>query len=212
VSAEKEIGRQDDGEPGQSRGGAGPVQEEDRSEENEIKGGAGLHRHIVALAMHGKGRLSVGSPQGIDDLQTGEVLFVIGDEGAIICFGDCGNDHVEGAPRPPGGGPVGHQARPDEAGLLIERQHAAGEQRLGPSGLENQRSSSLRFFPAGFSSTPRRISATVIEEMNKSSSACAAIHPTRAAEGTGLVMLLMIFVSRRWRLKGPPYDRPFQCA
>jgi hypothetical protein len=41
----------------------------------------------------------------------------------------------------------------------------------GPSGPENQRSNSLRFFPAGFSRIPRRISATVIEEMNRSSSA-----------------------------------------
>lgn len=33
----------------------------------------------------------------------------------------------------------------------------------GPSGPENQRSNSLRFFPAGFSSNPRRISGTVGE-------------------------------------------------
>src|SRR5439155_8926448 len=71
-----------------------------------------------------------------------------------------------------------------------------------PSGPENQRSYSLRFFPAGFSRIPRRISATVSEEINNSSSACSAIHATRPSDGTGLVTLLIILVSRRLRLTG----------
>src|ERR1035438_2986437 len=69
----------------------------------------------------------------------------------------------------------------------------------GPSGPANQRSSSLRFFPAGFSSNPRRISATVREVINRSSSDRPAIHATRASDGMGLATLLMILVSRRYR-------------
>ena len=67
----------------------------------------------------------------------------------------------------------------------------------GPVGPENQLSSSRRFRPAGRSSTPRLTSAMVSEEMNKSSSVCAAIHPTSAGEGTGFTMLLMMLVSSR---------------
>jgi hypothetical protein len=74
----------------------------------------------------------------------------------------------------------------------------------GPSGPENQRSNSLRFFPAGFSRIPRRIPATVIEEINRSSSACSAIHATRFSDGAGLVTWLMILVSSRLLLTGQP--------
>src|ERR1017187_9964153 len=75
-------------------------------------------------------RSLVTAPQGIDDLQAREVFFVFGDNHAIIRFGDCGNDHVEWAPWPTFRRPVGHQPRPDKAGLLVEREHSAGEQRL----------------------------------------------------------------------------------
>jgi len=74
--------------------------------------------------------------------------------------------------------------------------HDAG----GPSGPENQRSSSRRFFPAGFSRIPRRISATVNEDINRSSSDCSAIHATSASDGAGFVTLPMMFVSSRLRL------------
>ena len=74
----------------------------------------------------------------------------------------------------------------------------------GPSGPENQRSNSLRFFPAGFSRIPRLISAIDSAEINRSSSACSAIHATRPSEGTGLVTLLIILASRRLRLTGQP--------
>lgn len=74
----------------------------------------------------------------------------------------------------------------------------------GPSGPENQRSNSLSFFPGGFSGIRRRISATVNEEINRSSSDCSAIHATSASDGTGLVTLPMISVSRRRRLTGQP--------
>ena len=79
-------------------------------------------------------RSSLPSPQGIHDLQADEVFFVIRNQDAIIGYSHRGDDHVEGTPRPPGRGPVSHQARPDKAGLLIEREHAAGEQRLGTLG------------------------------------------------------------------------------
>ena len=45
---EQEIGRQDDGEPGEARPRAAPVQKEDGGEKDEVQGGAGLHLHIVA--------------------------------------------------------------------------------------------------------------------------------------------------------------------
>src|ERR1035437_1099457 len=79
-------------------------------------------------------RLSLPSSQGIHGLQADEILFVIRDQNAIIRFGDRGDNHVEGTPRLPGRGPGSHQARPDKGGFLIEREHAAGEQRLGTLG------------------------------------------------------------------------------
>src|ERR1017187_892183 len=66
-------------------------------------------------------------PQGVDDLQAREVLFVFGDNHAMIRFSDCGNDHVEGAPGPPLCRAVGHQPRPDQGSLCVEREHSAGE-------------------------------------------------------------------------------------
>ena len=42
-----------------------------------------------------------------------------------------------------------------------------------------------RFFPAGFCSSPRWISATVSAEMNRSVSACSDIHSSREGEGLG---------------------------
>lgn len=37
--------------------------------------------------------VSVSTPQGNDDLQAREVSFVSGDNDAVICFSDCGDDH-----------------------------------------------------------------------------------------------------------------------
>jgi hypothetical protein len=67
----------------------------------------------------------------------------------------------------------------------------------GPSGLANQASSRLRRFPAGFSSTPRRISATVSEAMWRSWSICSAIQAISDSDGAGFTILLMMLVSRR---------------
>ena len=71
--------------------------------------------------------LSSVRPQRIDDLQAGEVSFVFGDHHAIIRFSDCGNNHVEGATGPALRRAVGHQPCPDQGGLFVEREHAAGE-------------------------------------------------------------------------------------
>ena len=54
-----------------------------------------------------------------------------------------------------------------------------------------------RFRPAGRSDTPRLISAKVIAEMNRSSSACADIQAASEGDGTGLTASLMMFVSSR---------------
>ena len=67
----------------------------------------------------------------------------------------------------------------------------------GLSGPENQASSSVRFRPAGFSSTPRRISARVRAAMNRSVSACS-FHQARSVwDGAGLTASLSMFVSSR---------------
>ncbi len=45
----------------------------------------------------------------------------------MIGFGGCGDDHAEGASGPAFRHAIGHQARPDQGGLLVEREHPAGE-------------------------------------------------------------------------------------
>lgn len=77
----------------------------------------------------------------------------------------------------------------------------------GPSGPANHASKRSRFFPLGLSRMPRLISATVKEEMNNSPSACALIHSSSNSDGPGLVTLLIMLVSRRYRVKGQPSVR-----
>ncbi len=67
----------------------------------------------------------------------------------------------------------------------------------GPSGPANHASNRSRFLPFGLSSMPRRISAIVREEMNKSPSDCTPIHSNNDSDGSGFVILLIMFVSRR---------------
>src|SRR6266566_10143343 len=43
---------------------------------------------------------ALSSPQRIDDLQSGKVLFTVGNHDAIIRFGHRGDDHVQRALRP----------------------------------------------------------------------------------------------------------------
>src|ERR1019366_1579246 len=146
------------------------------------------------LASHGPGldfpTWEITSPlcsHRIDVLQALEVLLVVGDNDAAVGLGDGGDHHVEGAAGASGFGAVGHQARPDDC---------------GPSAEANHFSNRVRFFPAGFSSTPNQISATVREAINKSSSACSDSHVMSGSEGAGLVTLLMISVSSRKRVTG----------
>src|SRR4029077_17809172 len=70
----------------------------------------------------------------------------------------------------------------------------------GPSGPLNHSSSSLRFFPDGFSKMPRYISPRLKEQMNRSSSTCLAIHSVSGWDGRGFVALLIMLVSRRYRV------------
>lgn len=67
----------------------------------------------------------------------------------------------------------------------------------GPSVPLNHASRTSRFLPRGFSRIPRRISATVSEAMNRSSSRCSAHQASSDSEGCGLTILLMMLVSRR---------------
>lgn len=61
--------------------------------------------HWAGITPHKRFRprsmLSVVRPHGIDDLQTREGPFVFRDHHTIICLGNCGDDHIEWAPRPP---------------------------------------------------------------------------------------------------------------
>ena len=67
----------------------------------------------------------------------------------------------------------------------------------GPSSPVNQASRASLFLPLGSSRMPRRISAMVNEATNRSSSRRAAIQSNRSADGCGLTVLLMMFVSSR---------------
>jgi hypothetical protein len=71
---------------------------------------------------HQNGPWSSGrSSKRIDELDVGEVSFVVGDEDATICFRDGSDDGVETAAWPSLDLAVGHQPRPDQAGPLVER-------------------------------------------------------------------------------------------
>ena len=71
----------------------------------------------------------------------------------------------------------------------------------GPSDPSNYASSWLRRRPAGFSDTPRRISAIVSDAMNRSSSICSDIHLSNDADGIGFAILLIMLVSSRHRIR-----------
>src|ERR1035437_1364128 len=69
---------------------------------------------------------------GIDEFEARKILFVAGDHDAIVRFPNGGKNHVQRAAWPSGSRPLGHQPRPDQSGLLIERENPAGKQRLWP--------------------------------------------------------------------------------
>lgn len=68
--------------------------------------------------------------QRVYDLDAGEILRVVRDDDAAIGFGHGGDDRVERASRPAASLAVGHEARPDQGGCLVEGENPAGEQRL----------------------------------------------------------------------------------
>src|SRR6266404_3693073 len=66
----------------------------------------------------------------IDELQAGEVLFVISHDDATVNFGYRGYDHVERASWPAFCGAFSHQPRPDQPRLFVEREDASREECL----------------------------------------------------------------------------------
>ncbi len=62
---------------------------------------------------------------GVEEFDTLEVLLVIGHDDAVVHLGNGSNDGVESAAGAASSLSIGHQLRPGEAGLLVERQHAA---------------------------------------------------------------------------------------
>ena len=59
-----------------------------------------------------------------------EIPVVVGDDDAAVRDGNGGDDRVEGAARAAAGPAFGHQPGPGESRLLVEGEHAAGEQCL----------------------------------------------------------------------------------
>ena len=85
---------------------------------------------VIHLARNWAIAASVCGPHGIEDLQTRAVFYAVGHHDAAIRFRDCGDDPIEGASWHPLRCAVGHQARPDQTGLLVEGKNAAGKQSL----------------------------------------------------------------------------------
>src|ERR1700692_1352427 len=99
------------------------------------------------------GAIDIGAKR-IDKFQPLKILFVVG-----------GDDAAVGASNLP-------QSR---AAFSAKGSTRPAKSACGPSGPANQASSAARFFPAGFSSNPRRISPTVSAETNRSLSFCSHI-------------------------------------
>jgi hypothetical protein len=138
--------------------------------------------------------------KGIDDLDTCEVALVIGDHHTVIGGGDRGDDHVQRATGRPAIFPSAISfAQANPACSPNERIRPA-KSACGPSGLLNHVSRASRLRPAGLKRMPRRISATVNDAMKRSSSARASNHARRADGGSGLMTLLMIVMSSRYRV------------
>jgi hypothetical protein len=133
----------------------------------------------------------------IEELQSGKIPLVVGRNDAPVRLGCRGDDHVERATWPAFGGTFGHQPCPNQTRIFVEGKDPPSEQRLRSFGTANQAANWARFFPAGFCSNPRRISAMVKAEITRSVSACSDIHDTSKAEGLGRVTLLKMLVSSK---------------
>ena len=68
-------------------------------------------------------------PQRVEYLDAAEILLVVGNHDTGIRLGDGGDDRIEAAARATAGLAIRHQSSPRQSGLLIERQHASGEDR-----------------------------------------------------------------------------------
>ena len=133
----------------------------------------------------------------IEDIEPRKVLFIVRYNHALVCFGDGSDNHIQVASGFPGSATFRHETSPDQGRLLVERQNPPFDSDCGPSDPANHASNRSRFLPFGLSSMPRRISATVREETNKSPSDCTLIHSNSDSDGSGFVILLMTFLSRR---------------
>ena len=69
-------------------------------------------------------------PKRIDDLDTLEVLFIVGANDAVVCFDNSRDNRVECASGTTARFAVGHRFGPSKTGLLIEGKHPAGKQCL----------------------------------------------------------------------------------
>jgi len=136
----------------------------------------------------------------IEEVHAGKVLFVVRNDNAVVRLPDRRNDHVESTPRSPCVRALGHETCQMSAASSSKANTRPRKSAWGPSGPLNHSSSSLRFFPDGFSKMPRYISARLKEQMNRSSSTCLAIHSVSGWDGRGFVALLIMLVSRRYRV------------
>ena len=66
----------------------------------------------------------------IDDCDTFEILFIVGDNHTIVGFCNGGDNSVEAAAWPAFGFSIGHQPRPDQACFLVEGEDPAWKKRL----------------------------------------------------------------------------------
>ncbi len=70
------------------------------------------------------------APEEVDRLDADEILFIVGNDDAVVRFSDSGNDRIERAARLALGLALSHEARPNQGGGLVEGKHAAGEKSL----------------------------------------------------------------------------------
>jgi hypothetical protein len=73
--------------------------------------------------------ISQASAQQVDELQSGEMFFVVRGDGTVVGFGDGGDDHVEAAARSHYFCSLGHSASPDQTGFLIEQRNPTAKLR-----------------------------------------------------------------------------------
>ncbi|GLK83483.1 hypothetical protein GCM10017653_15520 [Ancylobacter defluvii] len=116
--------------------------------------------------------------------EAGEILFIVRHNGAVFGFRNSGDGHIEPLRGRPAAVPSAIDRAHMSATLSSKGRMRPANKARGHSDPENQVSSASRFLPRGSLRMPRRISATVGEAINKSSSRWAAIL-SRVAERHG---------------------------